>query len=166
MARLSSSCPYTFWRLCQNQTILRMMLRSILILHLKSLTKDIKCVFICVCVALELFCYWMFCYIFVFSFRNKQKTKSYNCLCQSERSTETNYLLHNPHQSKVFSFWKNKQYQGVIQIKVFNTEFNKSLFINHKELLWKKVCNFISSINIKIQKRWLNLISITPLAFV
>ena len=44
--------------------------------HLKSLTKDIKCVFIRVYVALELFCYWIFCYIFVFCFRNKQKAKS------------------------------------------------------------------------------------------
>ena len=100
--------------------------------HLKSLTKDIKCVFIRVYVALELFCYWIFCYIFVFCFRNKQKAKSCNCLCQSKRSTET---IITPHQSKVLNSTTKGSYKSRFLIQNLPV-------INERKYLYKKVTTF------------------------
>ena len=100
--------------------------------HLKSLTKDIKCVFIRVYVALELFCYWIFCYIFVLCFRNKQKAKSCNCLCQSKRSTET---IITPHQSKVL----NSTTKGSYKSKILTQNLP---VINEWKYLYKKVTTF------------------------
>ena len=100
--------------------------------HLKSLTKDIKCVFIRVYVALELFCYWIFCYTFVFCFRNKQKAKSCNCLCQSKRSTET---IITPHQSKVLNSTTKGSYKSRFLIQNLPV-------INERKSLYKKVTTF------------------------
>ena len=100
---------------CQNQNQFeKYLILSTFHKHLKSLTKDIKCVFIRVCVALELFCYWIFCYIFVLYFRNKQKAKICNCLCQSKRSTET---IITPHQSKVLNSTTKGSYKSRFSIQ-------------------------------------------------
>ena len=107
--------------------------------HLKSLTKDIKCVFIRVYVALELFCYWIFCYTFVFCFRNKQKAKSCNCLCQSKRSTET---IITPHQSKVLNSTTKGSYKSRFLIQNLPV-------INERKYFYKKSNNLSIIVEIK-----------------